>query len=209
MLTGLLHPTAGQCRVGGFRPRDRAPDLLRQITLVMGQKQQLVWDLPPLETFALNRALFDIPRPQYRQTLDELVALLELSDVIHRPTRNLSLGQRMRCELAAALLHRPQVLFLDEPTIGLDVQVQALVRRFIVEYHRRHDATIMLTSHDMDDVAHIARRIILIDRGQVRFDGSLEALKERFGTGRRLVVRGHRQDWRAVGHLEDLSLIHI
>ena len=190
MLSGLLHPTSGTLEVSGFRPQDRHPDFLKTVTLVMGQKQQLLWDLPPTETFALNRALFDIPRDQYRQTLDELVELLDLSEFLDQPTRNLSLGQRMRAELAAALLHRPRVLFLDEPTIGLDVQVQAQVRRFISEYNRRYDATILLTSHDMSDVATIARRILLIDHGTLRFDGSLEELSQRFGGGRRIVVRG-------------------
>jgi ABC-2 type transport system ATP-binding protein len=190
MLTGLLHPTSGTVRVAGYRPQERARDFLRRVTLVMGQKQQLLWDLPPTETFELNRALFDIPRPAYRETLDELVELLELSSFIDQPSRNLSLGQRMRCELAASLLHRPSVLFLDEPTIGLDVEVQALVRRFIGTYNARHGATVVLTSHDMDDVAALVDRVILIDKGILRFDGTLDALSRRFGDGRRLVVRG-------------------
>ncbi|MBW1879627.1 MAG: ATP-binding cassette domain-containing protein [Deltaproteobacteria bacterium] len=190
MLTGLLHPTSGHLEVLGFRPQDRRPEFLKQVTLVMGQKQQLLWDLPPLDTFALNRALFDIPHAQYRETLDELVELLDLTAFLDQPTRNLSLGQRMRAELAASLLHRPKVLFLDEPTIGLDVEVTALVRKFIAEYNRRYDATVMLTSHNMSDVASIAQRIILIDKGAVRFDGSLEALSQRFGGGRRVVANG-------------------
>jgi len=159
MLTGLLHPTSGTCEVLGFRPQDRAHDFLRGITLVMGQKQQLLWDLPPRDTFELNRALYDLDQRAWREALDELVDLLALDEVIDRPTRNLSLGQRMRAELAAALLHRPRVLFLDEPTIGLDVEVQALVRTFIRTYATRHHATVLLTSHDMDDVAAIADRI--------------------------------------------------
>jgi ABC-2 type transport system ATP-binding protein len=189
MLTGLLHPTSGTCRVAGFVPHERDPDFLRAITLVMGQKQQLLWDLPPTETWNLNRALFDIPRAQFRETRDELVDLLDLGGFIDQPTRNLSLGQRMRCELAAALLHRPKILFLDEPTIGLDVAVQSILRRFIVEYNQRHNATIVLTSHDMDDVAAIAERIILIDRGIIRYDGKLDAFQQRFGGGRRVAVR--------------------
>ena len=190
MLTGLLHPTAGEIEVAGHRPQDRASAFLEQITLVMGQKQQLLWDLPPTETFALNRALFDIPRDEFAETVAELTELLGLADFLDRRTRNLSLGQRMRAELAAALLHRPRVLFLDEPTIGLDVQVQALVRQFIAEYNRRHGATIVLTSHDMSDVQNIARRILLIDQGVLRFDGSLAELSARFGGGRRVVVQG-------------------
>lgn len=190
MLTGLLHPTSGRCTVGGFTPQDRDHDFLTHITLVMGQKQQLLWDLPPTETFELNRALYDLPRAAYREAVDELVTLLDLGPFLDQPCRNLSLGQRMRAELAASLLHRPKVLFLDEPTIGLDVEVQALVRSFITTYAERHGATVMLTSHDMDDVAALADRVILIDRGSVRFDGSLPDLSSRFGDGRRLIVAG-------------------
>jgi ABC-2 type transport system ATP-binding protein len=189
MLTGLLHPTSGRCEVNGFRPQARDAALLRQITLVMGQKSSLLWDLPPTETFELNRALFDIPAETFRATRDELIELLELGGFIDQPTRNLSLGQRMRAELAASLLHRPTVLFLDEPTIGLDVEVQGTVRRFISEYNRRHGATVVLTSHDMGDVGAIADRILLIDKGVIQFDGPLVELSRRFGQGRRLTAR--------------------
>ena len=190
MLTGLLHPTSGSCSVAGHRPRERAPEFLRDVTLVMGQKQQLLWDLPPTETFLLNRALFDLDRREWQDTVDELVELLDLAEVVNRPARNLSLGQRMRCELVAALLHRPRVLFLDEPTIGLDVKVQQQVRRFVRTYNERHGATVLLTSHDMDDVAALVDRIILIDKGRVRFDGGLRDFSERYGAGRRITVRG-------------------
>ncbi|MCA9488748.1 MAG: ATP-binding cassette domain-containing protein, partial [Myxococcales bacterium] len=166
------------------------PDFLRAVTIVMGQKQQLLWDLPATETFVLNRALFDLDRVVFQRSLDELVELLDLAPFMDQPVRNLSLGQRMRCELAAALLHRPKVLFLDEPTIGLDVQVQAAVRTFVAEYNRRNGATVMLTSHDMKDVASIAERIVLIDGGTIRFDGPIHQFRQRFGGGRRLVVRG-------------------
>ena len=189
MLTGLLHPTSGQVRVAGHEPKSRDHAFLHAITLVMGQKQQLIWDLPPTETFELNRALYDIPRAEYTRTLADLVDLLDLGGFLDQPSRNLSLGQRMRCELAASLLHRPQVLFLDEPTIGLDVEVQALVREFIATYNARHGATVMLTSHDMQDVQAISQRIILIDKGVIRFDGTLEGLHQRFGVGRRISVR--------------------
>ncbi|MBT3222166.1 MAG: ATP-binding cassette domain-containing protein [Proteobacteria bacterium] len=203
MLTGLLYPTSGTCEVAGFRPQDRHVAFLKDITLVMGQKQQLLWDLPATETFLLNRALFDIPHSQYAETLTELTELLDLADFADQPVRNLSLGQRMRCELAAALLHRPKVLFLDEPTIGLDVQVQAQVRRFIAEYNQRYGATVMLTSHDMNDVAALCRRIILIDQGVVRFDGSLEDLSRTFGTGRQVSVRGPRDLLEKMGFAQD------
>ena len=190
MLTGLLHPTGGTVTVDGFIPQQRRVPFLQSITLVMGQKQQLLWDLPPSETFLLNRALYDLDPAVYRESRAELVELLDLHDVMDKPARNLSLGQRMRAELAVALLHRPRWLFLDEPTIGLDVQVQAQVREFVRDYNQRHDATVMLTSHDMDDVAAIVDRLILIDKGQIRFDGSLASFTDRFAGGRRLTVRG-------------------
>ena len=189
MLTGLLYPTSGSCEVAGYTPSERHADFLKSVTLVMGQKQQLLWDLPPTETFALNRALFDVPHAEFREIRDELVDLLELGEFMDQPTRNLSLGQRMRCELAASLLHRPKVLFLDEPTIGLDVQVQRTVRRFVRAYQRRHGATVVLTSHDMSDVGAIAERIVLIDQGVIRFDGRLEEFQQTFGGGRRVVTR--------------------
>lgn len=200
MLTGLLHPTSGNVKVAGHVPQHRHHDFLRAITLVMGQKQQLLWDLPPTETFELNRALFDLDRAAYRDALDELVTLLDLSAFLAQPVRNLSLGQRMRCELAAALLHRPRILFLDEPTIGLDVEVQAIVRRFVAAYNARHDATVVLTSHDMQDVSAIVDRVVIIDEGTLRFDGSLDTLAARFGTGRQVVVR------RTDADLSDLGL---
>jgi ABC-2 type transport system ATP-binding protein len=203
MLTGLLHPTSGKIDVAGHVPKERKADFLKQITLVMGQKQQLIWDLPPLETFQLNRALFDVPVARFDETLKELVELLGIEEYLHQPTRNLSLGQRMRCELTAALLHRPHLLFLDEPTIGLDVQVQVGVRKFILDYQRRTEATVMLTSHDMDDVAAIVDRVILIDKGNIRFDGSLDALARKFGKGRRVVVRASKADLRPLGFEPD------
>ena len=194
MLTGLLHPSSGSCLVAGHKPQLRAPDFLRAVTLVMGQKQQLMWDLPATETFLLNRALFDLDRTEWSRTVDELVTLLELAPFLNRPVRTLSLGERMRCELAAALLHRPRVLFLDEPTIGLDVEIQATVRRFVRTWNQQHGATVVLTSHDMNDVSALADRIVLIDLGVLRFDGSITDLHARFGTGRRVVVRGEAAD---------------
>lgn len=176
VLSGLLYPTAGEVRVLGFTPHERKPDFLRQITLVMGQKQQLVWDLPAIETLLVNKAIYDIPDDQFRRTLDELSELLELDQLLTKQVRKLSLGERMKCELAAALLHRPKVLFLDEPTIGLDVTMQAKIRQFIAEYNARHGATVLLTSHYMADVAALAKRIIIIDHGKLVYDGDLETL---------------------------------
>lgn len=189
MLSGLLHPTAGTVAVAGHVPRRREPAFLKQITLVMGQKQQLLWDLPPSETFALNRAVYDIPRAQFAETVRELTELLELRDLVDKPTRQLSLGERMKCELAAALLHRPRVLFLDEPTIGLDVSMQATVRGFVKAYNERFGATVLLTSHYMEDVLQLCPRVIVIDHGHLVYDGDLRALALRVRPDKRIVVR--------------------
>ena len=176
VLAGLLHPTAGEVTVAGHRPEQRAAAFLEQITLVMGQKQQLIWDLPPSETYALNRAVFGVPAADFQRTLGELTELLGLTGLTDKPTRQLSLGERMKCELAAALLHRPTTLFLDEPTIGLDVAMQVAIRGFIREYNQRHEATVILTSHYMDDVVALCPRVIVIDRGKIIHDGDLRAL---------------------------------
>ncbi|HEY0480902.1 MAG TPA: ATP-binding cassette domain-containing protein [Kofleriaceae bacterium] len=176
VLSGLLHPTSGEVVVEGCVPYRRQASFLGQITLVMGQKSQLIWDLPPAETYAMNRAVFDVPRVQYDQTLAELTELLELAPLLDKPTRQLSLGERMKCELAAALLHRPTTLFLDEPTIGLDVAMQVAIRDFVRSYNQRHEATVLLTSHYMDDVVALCPRIIVIDQGKLIHDGDLRQL---------------------------------
>jgi ABC-2 type transport system ATP-binding protein len=176
VLSGLLHPTEGKVEVDGHVPGRRGAAFLGKITLVMGQKQQLIWDLPPAETYALNRAIFDVPRAQFDATMKELDALLGLAPLITKPTRQLSLGERMKCELAAALLHRPTTLFLDEPTIGLDVSMQLAMREFIRAYNQRHEATVLLTSHYMDDVVALCPRVIVIDGGKIIHDGDLRAL---------------------------------
>jgi ABC-2 type transport system ATP-binding protein len=189
ILSGLLHPTSGEVRVAGFVPRRREADFLKAITLVMGQKQQLIWDLPPSDTFAMNRAIYEIPKQVFEETLSELVKLLELGDLIGKPTRQLSLGERMKCELVAALLHRPRVLFLDEPTIGLDVSMQATVRSFVKAYNERFGATVLLTSHYMEDVVQLCPRVIVIDRGRLIYDGDLRALSLKVRPDKRIVVR--------------------
>ena len=176
MLSGLLLPTSGRAQVAGHVPFARKPEFLSSIMLVAGQKQQLLWDLPPAETFEMNRAIYGIARADYRSTLDELVEVLQLETLLNKPVRQLSLGERMKCELAAALIHRPKVLFLDEPTIGLDVTMQAAVRDFIRRYNERHAATVILTSHYMEDVAALCPRVIVIDRGRLVWDGSLVEL---------------------------------
>jgi ABC-2 type transport system ATP-binding protein len=189
MLAGLLHPTSGAATVAGFTPKQRQRDFLCSITMVMGQKQQLVWDLPAEDTFLLNKAIYGVPEEDYRQRLADLSDMLELHDLRKRQVRKLSLGERMKCELAAALLHGPQVLFLDEPTIGLDVNMQQALRGFIADYNRRSGATILLTSHYMADVTALCRRIIVIDHGRLIFDGDLRALAERSAIAKILKLR--------------------
>ncbi len=189
MLAGLLHPTSGQVTVAGAVPFRREAAFLKQITLVMGQKQQLLWDLPPAETYAMNRAIYDIPRAEAEATIRDLAALLEVEELLGRPTRQLSLGERMKCELIAALLHRPRVLFLDEPTIGLDVSMQAKMREFIRHYNEAFGAAVLLTSHYMDDVTALCPRVIVIDHGQLVYDGDLKALVRRIRPDKRLAVR--------------------
>lgn len=189
MLSGLLHPTGGELSVLGYVPWKREKLFLRQITLVMGQRNQLVWDIPAADSFELNRAIYRIPTVDYHRTLDELTDLLELEPLLRKPVRNLSLGERMKCEIAAALLHRPQVVFLDEPTIGLDVTMQRRIRGFIGEYNRRYGATVLLTSHYMADVEALCRRVIVIHHGRLLFDGELSALVRRFTAHKTIVVQ--------------------
>jgi ABC-2 type transport system ATP-binding protein len=189
MLSGLLHPTAGELVVMGHIPWKREKVFLRQITLVMGQRNQLVWDIPAIDSFELNRVIYRIPSADYRRTLDELTALLELEPLLRKPVRNLSLGERMKCEVAAALLHRPQVVFLDEPTIGLDVTMQRRLRAFLAEYNRRSGATVLLTSHYMADVVALCRRVIVIHHGRILFDGDLSALVQQFTAHKTIVVQ--------------------
>jgi len=188
MLSGLLYPTAGQVRVLEYEPSRRAADFLRQITLVMGNRNQLAWDLPALDSFDLQRAIYGIPRAEFERTRDEFVELLELKDLLHKPVRNLSLGERMKMEIVGALLHKPQVLFLDEPTIGLDVTMQRRIRSFIAEYNRRYAATVLLTSHYMADVEALCKRVIVIHHGQLLFDGDLGQLVERFSAYKTISV---------------------
>ena len=186
MLAGLLYPTSGQVRVAGFEPWSGGAAFKRRIALVLGNRQQLVWDLPAEETFLLNRAIYDIAERDFRERLGELVDLLGLAAVVDKPVRQLSLGERMECELAAALLHRPPILFLDEPTLGLDVSAQDAIRRFLGAYRDRHGAAILLTSHYMQDVTALATRVIMINRGRLLYDGPLDALVARIAPTKRL-----------------------
>lgn len=187
-LSGLLYPTSGEVSVLGYNPWDRKNDFLKQISLVMGQKNQLWWDLPAIETFILNREIYEIPKNQYEENLDELVKLLEVEDILKVQVRKLSLGQRMKCELIAALLHSPKVLFLDEPTIGLDVVSQKKMRDFIREYNTRRKSTIILTSHYMGDVKELCKRVLIIDKGQLIFDGQLSEITEKFADHKLITV---------------------
>jgi len=180
MLSGLLYPTSGNATVLGFEPSRRQPQFLQQITLVMGNRQQLVWDLPALDSFDLMRAIYSIPTHEFIRTRDEFIDLLELKDLVNKPVRNLSLGERMKMEFAGALLHRPKVLFLDEPTLGLDVTMQRRIRTFVSEYNRRSGATVLLTSHYMADVEALCKRVIVIHHGKLLFDGGLTGLVEQF-----------------------------
>lgn len=179
MLSGLLHPSEGAARVLGFTPWELKSDYLRSMTLVMGQRSRLSWDIPATDSFLLNQAIYRIPDDDYKRTLAELDELLELEPIMKKPVRNLSLGERMKVELAAGLLHRPQVLFLDEPTIGLDITAQGRIRTFLQEYNRRTGATILLTSHYMADVTALCERIIIIHEGRLKYDGGLSDLSHR------------------------------
>jgi ABC-2 type transport system ATP-binding protein len=180
MLSGLLYSTSGEYRVLGYVPSRRERDFLRQITLVMGNRNQLQWDLPALDSFELNRAIYRLEPADFLRLRDELIELLDIGDLVRKPVRNLSLGERMKVEVVGSLLHRPQVLFLDEPTIGLDVTMQKRIRSFIGEYNRRYDATVLLTSHYMADVEALCRRVIVIHHGRILFDGELARLGDRF-----------------------------
>ena len=179
MLAGLLYPSSGEVRVAGFTPWERKHDYLRQISMVLGNKSQMLWDIPPRDSFRVIGEIYRVPPKQLAQTLDELFDLLDLYAVLAKPVRTLSLGERMKCELVAALLHSPAVLFLDEPTLGLDISMQRRVRQFITEYNRRSGATIILTSHYMADVEALCPRIILIHHGALLYDGNLQALTHR------------------------------
>jgi ABC-2 type transport system ATP-binding protein len=180
MLSGLLYPTSGEVTVLGHVPSKRQREYLRWMTLVMGNRNQLQWDLPALDSFELNRAIYRLDRAQFLRTRDELIELLDIGDLVRKPVRQLSLGERMKVEVAGSLLHLPKVLYLDEPTIGLDVTMQKRIRTFVAEYNRRYEATVLLTSHYMADVEALCKRVIVIHHGRILFDGQLSALTQRF-----------------------------
>jgi ABC-2 type transport system ATP-binding protein len=188
MLSGLLYPTDGEALVLGHVPSKREKDFLRRITLVMGNRNQLQWDLPALDSFELNRAIYRLPRPGFLETRDELIELLDVGDLVRKPVRQLSLGERMKVEIVGALLHSPQVLFLDEPTIGLDVTMQKRIRSFVAEYNERHGATVLLTSHYMADVEALCKRVVVIHHGRILYDGALTGLADQFAAYKTIAV---------------------
>jgi ABC-2 type transport system ATP-binding protein len=189
MLSGLIYPTSGVGRVLGFLPQRREKAFLRQITLIMGNRNQLQWDIPALDSFELQRSIYRIPRPDFLRVRNEFIELLDVAPLVKKPVRNLSLGERMKMEIIASLLHTPSVLFLDEPTIGLDVTMQARIRTFVAEYNRRYGATVLLTSHYMADVEALCKRVIVIHHGRILFDGSLGTLVHEFSAYKTIGVR--------------------
>jgi viologen exporter family transport system ATP-binding protein len=206
MLSGLLYPSGGEARVLGFVPSKRQRAFLSRITLVMGNRNQLQWDLPALDSYELNRAIYRIPRDQFGPTRDELIELLEIGDLVRKPVRQLSLGERMKAEIVGALLHRPQVLFLDEPTIGLDVTMQKRIRTFVADYNERYGATVLLTSHYMADVEALCKRVVVIHHGRILYDGPLAGLADQFAAYKtiRVAVENGRADLARYG-----EVIHI
>jgi len=181
MLSGLIFPTSGSARVMGFVPWERANEFRRQFALVMGQRNQLWWDLPAIESFRLHREIYQIERQRYERVLGELTELLDVEELLHQPVRELSLGERMKMEIICAMLHSPRVVLLDEPTIGLDVTAQAAIQSCLRELNRRHRTTILLTSHYMRDVEMLCERIIVITHGRIIYDGALAGVLDRFG----------------------------
>ena len=188
MLTGILVPTSGEVRVAGLVPHERRQDNARNIGVVFGQRSQLYWDLPLRESFELLRAIYGVPRDRYVQNLRHFAEILDLDRFMATPVRQLSLGERMRGDFAAAMLHDPKIVYLDEPTIGLDVVAKEAIREFIAQVNRERGTTVILTTHDLADVERLSRRIVLIDNGTVIYDGSIERLRREYGTHRTLVV---------------------
>ncbi|WP_027094134.1 ABC transporter ATP-binding protein [Cohnella thermotolerans] len=184
MLTGILVPTSGRLLVNGYVPYKEREQFVRGIGVVFGQRSQLWWDIGVIESFRLLRKVYRVDEADFKRRLDELVETLQLGDLLNRPVRKLSLGQRMRCELVAALLHQPSILFLDEPTIGLDIVVKTEIREFLKKLNREHGTTILLTTHDLQDIEALCSRVIMLDDGRIIYDGGLEELKERWGKGR-------------------------
>jgi ABC-2 type transport system ATP-binding protein len=209
MLTGLVHPSSGQIRINGHTPFDRKASFLKEITLVMGQKQQLIWDLPAMDSLRINAAVYEINDGDFDERVEELATMLDLKDTLTQAVRKLSLGERMKAELMAALLHRPKLLFLDEPTLGLDINAQSAVRRFLKDYNDRYKATIILTSHYMADITALCDRVLIIHEGRLVHDGLLDELIETVAPYRQLKVKFEseipRQKLEGYGDIEALN----
>jgi len=202
MLTGLLQPSSGTISVNNFTPGKRCHEFLSNISIVLGNKSQMLWDIPPLDTFQVLGEIYRVPKVKLQERIDEMVSLLDMSEILRKPVRNLSLGERMKCELVASLLHQPKVLFLDEPTLGLDISIQNRLRNFILEYNRKYQATILLTSHYMADIERLCQRVILIHHGEILYDGERSGLSNLLTNTKiiRLTLRdqqieNQRQEW--------------
>ncbi len=202
MLSGLLYPSGGEARVLGHLPHLRERKYLRQITLVTGQRNQLVWDIPAADSYDLYQAIYEIEPGLYKRTVEEFVEILDMKELVRKPVRNLSLGERMKVEIAGSLLHHPRVLFLDEPTLGLDIPMQRRIRKFIAEYNQREGATVLLSSHYMADVEALCRRVIVIHQGGILFDGDLSALAARFTSHKKVIVKPADQNLDLSGYGE-------
>lgn len=213
MLTGLIYPTSGYIDVLGFKPFERKKEFLKSITLVMGQKQQLIWDLPPMDTFEINAAIYDIPKDVFKRRVYELSEMLSITHILNQPVRKLSLGERMKAELVAALIHSPKILFLDEPTIGLDVNAQVSIREFLREYNERFKATIILTSHYMADIEALCDRVMVIHRGNLIFDGDLYDLLERVDPHKEITVELKRhvplEELKKLGEIREIEGLEV
>lgn len=184
MLSGILHPTSGKIHIAGFNPWDRKPEFQKKFALVMGQKNQLWWDLPPIESYMLFKEMYQIPEKRFNKNLKELTKMLNVEEILNVQVRKMSLGQRMKCELVGALLHDPDILFLDEPTIGLDVVSQANIRDFLKKYNKERGATIILTSHYMEDIKRLSKRMIMINKGEIMYDGSFKKFTDTYAKDR-------------------------
>lgn len=205
MLTGILKPDSGEISVNGFNPFSDRKKYVSNIGVVFGQKSQLWWDIPAIDSFDLLRDIYKIPKDEYEHTKNELVKLLDIEDFINTPVRQLSLGQRMRCEIAASLLHKPKILFLDEPTIGLDAVSKVQVRKFIKEINKRERVTIILTSHDMSDIEALTNRVIVIGHGKKLYDGTLNGIKKKFSNKKRLEILYNKLN--RIPKLKDVEII--
>lgn len=206
IMSGILVPDGGNCRIMGFTPWKNRVEYVKNIGVVFGQRSQLWWDVPVIDSFELIKDIYHVPTHEYKNTLDLLIETLELKDIINSPVRQLSLGQRMRCEIAASLIHNPQILFLDEPTIGLDAVSKIAVRKFIKTINQEKGVTVVLTTHDMNDIEALANRVILIGKGSLLYDGNLEELRKRFGTHKTITV-DYRKNTNSI-NIPGTTIIH-